>query len=343
MKKREAGERARQWIERYGKECPDLLGAYFSGSYIGAPEDTEWPETSDIDLVLVFSQGKCPPKLGKFQENGVLLEATCLEEKAFSSLDHILSTHYLAFALNAGEILYDPAGKLSFLHRETAAHYGEERWVRARCLSFFERIRENIRNFDPEAPLPQRVNGWAFSVGLSCFPILAAALENCTVRKRFTAARKVLTRFGMAEFYPRLLRQLVPDPLGREQLSFHLEELEKTFSLACGTSGPSSDYPFRSDISPDGMATAIGGSRELIASDWPEEAVFWMLVTFARCHIILGMDAPELDRRRLPAFQEFLSCLGLKRKGDFPVRMESLKEFLPELQAVAERIHFFFR
>lgn len=339
MKKEDAGRRAQNWVDAYAAQTPNLLGAYISGSYLTTPPGAVWPGSSDIDIVLVFPQDACPPKMGKLREQGALLEITCMGEGEFASLEHILSTHYLAFALNAGAILYDPAGRFARLHQEAAAQYARRPWVDARCEGFYRQIGQSVAGYDPAAmTLPQKVNGWAFTTGISCFPLLLADLGNCTVRKRYTAARQVLEAHGMGGFYPRLLSLLAPEPLGRGRLSVHMGELEKTFSLACGTSGPSAQYHFRRDISPEGAAVAIGGSWELLSTPYPEDAVFWMLATFARCHIIFDMDDPALGRERLPALWAFLEDVGIRREEDFATRLRALADFLPELRAAAGEI-----
>lgn len=339
MKKEEAGRRAQSWVSAYAANANGLRGAYISGSYLTTPPGAAWPESSDIDIVLVFAQGACPPKLGKLREQGALLEITCMGEEEFTSLEHILSTHYLAFALNAGALLYDPTGRFARLHQEVSAQYAQRPWVDARCEAFYHRIEQSVAGYDPAAmALPQKVNGWAFTTGLTCFPLLLANLENCTVRKRYMAARRVLEAHGMGAFYSRLLSLLAPGPLGRGRLSAHMGELEKTFSLACGTSGPSAGYPFRRDISEEGAAVAIGGSWELLSTPYPEDAVFWMLATFARCHIIFDMDDPALGQERLPALWAFLEDVGIRREDDFAPRLRALADFLPELRAAAGKI-----
>lgn len=338
MDKQAAGNLAKGWVLAH-RDMPGLLGAYISGSYLSAPAGVGWPESSDVDVVLVFQAGLCPPKLGKLREQGLLLEITCLGEEELQDLGHVLSTHYLAFALQAGEILYDPQGRLARLHKEVAGQYGQRRWVEARCGGFYGRMEGGAQGDIPEGmSLAQAVNGWAFTTGITCFPILLAALENCTVRKRYAAARQVLEAYGMGGFYPRLLSLLVPEPLGAHRLEGHMEELEQTFSLACGTAGPSADYPFRQDITPGGKAVAIGGSWELLATAYPEDAVFWMLATFARCHIILDMDAPALGKGREPALWAFLRDLGIHSREDFRPRLRALQGFLPALREAAGEV-----
>ena len=182
----------------------------------------------------------------------------------------MLSTHYLAYALNAGAILYDPQGILGRVHRQVQAEYARRPWVLARCESFYNRIKQGVQGFCPDhMGLPQMVNGWAFTTGIACFPILLADLQNCTVRKRYPAARQVLEAYGLGGFYPQLLSLLVPEPLGRACLAGHMRQLEETFRLACGTAGASASYPFRQDITPESAAIALGGSWELLDTPPP--------------------------------------------------------------------------
>lgn len=328
-----------EWVRAHVGEFPGLVGAYISGSFLGAQPGGLWPASSDMDIMLVFEPGACPPKMGKRREKGVLLELSCLDAKELAPLEHVLSTHYLAYALNAGAILYDPQGILGRVHRQVQAEYARRPWVLARCESFYNRIKQGVQGFCPDhMGLPQMVNGWAFTTGIACFPILLADLQNCTVRKRYPAARQVLEAYGLVGFYPQLLSLLVPEPLGQACLAGHMRQLEETFRLACGTAGASASYPFRQDITPEGAAIALGGSWELLDTPHPEDAVFWMLATFARCHIIFEMDGPGLGARRLPALWAFLKDLGIGCKGDFAVRLKAVLDFLPALRGAVGEI-----
>lgn len=333
----QAKQAAKKWVLAQGEKLPGLVGAYLSGSLLEKPPQALLPAASDVDVVLVFSQGNCPKKLGKFQAEGVLLEGTCLEETEFSPLERVLSTHYLAFALQAGQILWDPQGRLGALHRQVAACYDREEWVHARVQALLDRVRQGLTGPLPQG-YPQRINGWLFPTGITCFPLLVADLRNCTVRRRYAAARETLERRGLGEAYPRLLGLLVPEPLGRERLLPHLEALSESFSLAAESRGPSQDYPFRGDISPQGRAAALGGCRELLDSPWPEEAAFWMGATFARCQSILELDSPPTAARPLPYFQKFMEDLGIGGEEDLFRRREQVLQALPWVEGLAAEV-----
>ncbi len=335
---REARAIAREWVEQYGPRFLGFCGAYLSGSFLQAPEDDIWPETSDIDIVIIIEDKPPEIKPGKFQYGGVLLEVSLIHKGEYTSLKHILSTHYLAYALHIDGIINDPHGFLKPLHLEVKEQYAKDFWMRKRCQFIIAHIRDSIAHFNRNAPFHEQVTGWLFPTGIATFPILAAALKNCTVRKRYTAARMVLEAYGLMEFYPPLIRLLTGDIFKVSSLPGHLRELETTFDLACKTTGPSVHYPFRSDISFSSRPVALDGSRDLIESAYPMEAVFWMAATFARCHAILFMDAPELHHQRLPAFQAFMSGLGISGPEEMDRRNEALLAFLPEIERIADTI-----
>lgn len=336
MNRDEAVLAAREWTNREGVRLPGFCGAYLSGSVLETTDDAVWPDTSDVDVVVVLRTPS--DSLGKFTYQGVLLEVTCIERTAFDVLEHILTTHYLAYALQADGILCDPEGWLTPLHRAVAEQFATPYWVRRRCNGFIDSIRKSAASFDPAAPYPELVNSWLFPTGISTFPILSAGLKNCTVKKRYVQARRVLSQYHMEDFYPRLLMPLTGDAFDVACLPTHLRELIATYDLASVSSGPSKAYRFRADITPQARSISIGGIEELLASPCPQDAVFWMGATFARCQIILRLDDTQKADARLPAFRRFMADLGLRDGGDFQSRFVSLLAFLPDVQAVCEAI-----
>ncbi len=63
MKKSYVKKAAQNWLEKYRENSPGLAGAYVSGSYLAAAEDAQWPESSDVDIMLVWQAGACPQSL----------------------------------------------------------------------------------------------------------------------------------------------------------------------------------------------------------------------------------------------------------------------------------------
>lgn len=325
---------AQEWVDQYGSRLPGFCGAYLSGSILAADGQDSLPETSDIDIVVIINQEPPKEKPGKFSYRRVLLEVTLIRAEEYASPEHVLSTHYLAYALHKDGILADPMGWLRPLHQSVKTQYANNNWVRRRCQSFLTRIKDCAARFDTDGPFHEQATQWVFPTGITTFPILAADLQNCTVRKRYTAARMVLESYGLTDFYTPLIRLLTGDKFRPDSLPGHLKELETTFDMASLTEGPSFHYSFRSDISQESRFIAIGGCSHLIASPYPMEAVFWMAATFARSHTILSMDAPDLHRKRLPSFAAFMADIGITGPEAFARRNQELLAFLPEVERV---------
>lgn len=163
-----------------------------------------------------------------------------------------------------------------------------------------------------------------------------AALSNPTVRLRYLRAREVLLRYGYPAVYAEMLRLLGCTDLTPERAMEHLEALAQTFDTAAAVLR--TPYRFGSDISPAARPIAIDGSRALIQAGNHREAVFYMVVTFGRCHAILTVDAPEAQRALAPAFDALLADLGLPSTADLIRRADEVRRFLPSLSETAEAI-----
>lgn len=83
----------------------------------------------------------------------------------------------------------------------------------------------------------------------------------------------------------------------------------------------------------------IDRSRELIRAGYHNEAVFWIIATFARCHKILAADASlELQHALAPEFKEMMADIGITSSQDLIISAEKSIQFLPSLWEVTEDI-----
>ena len=332
MKVWQAVGAARQWVEREGVRLPGFCGAYLAGSCVEKAPESELPPSSDLDVMAVLN-GPVPEKPGKFLYQGVLLEVSVIGRDAFNSLEHVLSTHYLAYALHVQSILSDPEGWLSPLQKEAALHYAEPRWVKARFSAIAASIRRDLADPMEGAPFYLKLNSLNFSAGKLTHILLAAALQNCTVRLRYPAVRQALAAYGM----DRVMELLKPCQCARQpsqaQLLSALNDLSETFGLACRAQ--KSRFFFSSDISLEARPIAIDGSRELILGPHPSDAIFWMTATFCRCHQILEADAPSLHRERLPALLRFAQSLGAGNEREIAARRDAVSKLVPKVEKAA--------
>jgi hypothetical protein len=330
----QAREAARQYVQQVALSDPNLKGAYLSGSILSHALSDLLSQTSDVDLVLIYENAQELQKPGKQRFRGFLLEPSLLDSQMFSDHDTLLTTHYLGYALSKDAILYDPDGILAQAQQTIRAEYHKPIWVNRRIDQMLELIRSRAEHFDPAASLPDRITSFFFTVSLAVYPILLAAGENLTVRKRYAASRPIFAQYGYDSLYTSLLF-LLTNNLSAERCLFHMAQLEQTFDLAARSDGPSQSFAFRSDISKDARTAAIDGCYELLHSDYPQEAIFWMGATFARCHTILLMDGSDA---RLPQFESFAQDIGLACSADFERRLARLFQLLPAVESAARLI-----
>ena len=328
---------AREWVLDQACRMPGCCGAYLSGSVLERSTDAEWPFDSDVDVVLLFD-GELPQKIGKIRWQNVLLEITMLSKSVMADAEQVLRTHYLAFALNGGAVLYDPQGFLQPLSRYVQARFYQQKWLLARAESTAEIARRNISGMiAPNAPESVFMS-CGFGPSAIALPILAAAGQNCTVRKRLPKARNVLRQYGFVDFAARLEQALGCQGMTAEALMPHMDALERTYYRAMNTEGPSATYPFRSDIRPDAKAVAIDGTRALLSGESPSDAVFWMIATFTRCMTILHMDDEPTYRASLPDMQAFADALGVGTAQAVATRHALAMQVLDEAQHIAKQI-----
>lgn len=327
---------AAQWVTEHAAREADFLGAYFTGSTIGLPNDAPMSLSSDIDLMVVTAQTEPPLKPGKFLFENTLLEVTYLPWSQLASAENVLTDYHLAGSFRADTIIADPTGRLRKLQTEVAPRFAERPWVRRRCENARERVERGLRGIDTSAPWHDQVTAWLFPTGIMAHVLLTAALRNPTVRLRYLAARQVLADYGLGARYPELLRLLGCTQFGPQQADSHLDALARTFDTAAAYAR--TPFFFSSDITAAARPVAIDGSRELIRNGRHQEAVFWIVATFARCLKILAADAPALYKKTLPGFNEMLADLGINGSADLLARAGEGLRYLPRLMQAAEAI-----
>ncbi len=333
----EAARLAEAFVRAEAARYPGFFGAYLAGSILQLTAADTLPDGSDVDVVLVFEDPAVYPH-NKLEYGGILLEASALPASVFSDAETVLTTHYLAWAMAHGRILLDLSGTLLCRHREAAALWQSGKYLRARRDGFLTQLAEGAASCPQDAPLQDKVTAWAFGAGIATFPILTAAGKNCTVRRRFSAVRTVLDAYGEMEFYARLTALLTGPTCFAAQLAPHMEALEAVFRCACASTGPSETWRFRCEIRPALFGAAIEDTRRILRSPFPQDAVFWMLATFARCMTVLWMDDAVAWRAWLPALRAFLAVLGIHSDADFAARRAQLTALLPEIHALTERM-----
>lgn len=326
-----------EWVMEHASREDWFRGAYFSGSTIELPVDSNLPDSSDLDVMIVTTHTEPPLKLGKFVYKGTLIEVTYLSWDQFTSVEKVLASYHLANSFRVDTIIADPTGELGRLQKQVSRHFANLVWVRHRCHNARNRVENGLRVINTSAPFHDQVMGWLFPTGVTTHVLLVAALRNPTVRLRYLAAREVLMEYGQDNLYPELLKLLGCAHLTKQRVEHHLDELARTFDTTVEVA--KTPFFFSTDITNKSRPIAIDGSRELIRSGYHREAVFWIVATFARCHTILAVDAsPDLQRTLAPTFEAIVSDLGISSSNDLIRRSKEVIDFLPRLWETTETI-----
>ena len=332
---------ARAWVNGYAVKTRGYQGAFFTGSVCDVGDSDQMSEFSDVDLVMVWE--KTPENIprGKLLYDGVIFDISHITFDDLGTHGSILSNYHRAYHFSRENVLHDPTGRLSLLQNMVSAEFAHPEWIRKRIddavrhdNNYLDRCQEL---YESSAPLSNQAGIAAFAAGIMVHVILAAALRNPTVRKRYVAARSVLSDRGNIGYYQRLLDFLGCRDMSKPHVIAHLASLGETFDAAVEYF--STPYMFASDIGSAGRTIAIGGSQDLINRGLHREAVFYMVATYSRCLHVLRVDAPERVFVRHEAnLRKFLSDLGLGSKDQRLQRVEEIRSELPTLTVAAEGI-----
>ncbi|RXZ01895.1 hypothetical protein [Fictibacillus sp. S7] len=337
MKVGEARKNSAEWTNNFAESSDWVLGAYFSGSTIEMDNDENLPVGSDVDIVVVTTLQDPPMKLGKFLYKGTLLEVTYLSQEQLSSPEKVLSSYHLVGSFRVDTIIYDPHNVLQNLQRVVSTKLAQKKWVLTRCEDARKRVETGFNSISSKVPLHEQVMSFLFGSGVTTHILLVAALRNPTIRLRLVKAKEVLENYRLEGFYEELLELLGYSHFTPKRVEYHLNNLEKTFDVTVNVSR--TPFFFSTDILKDSRLIVMEGSRELIKKGLHREAVFWIAVTFTRCHTILAADADaDTQSSHLPAFHELLNELGISSHPDIIMKSRQVLDFLPGVWDTAERI-----
>jgi hypothetical protein len=334
---RDAKDIARQWVIEEANAVSGVRGAFLHGSTNWLPDDAVLSPASDVDVVLVLAEPDPPVKLGKFLYRDVILEVSYLASDELQSPAMILSRYDLAGSFQAPSIIFDPTGELTELQEAVARDYAKRRWVYRRCEDARARVVRNLQSLIEHEPFHDQVIAWLFATGVTTHILLVAGLKNPTVRTRYVAVQKLLADYGRSDFYEPLLELLGCARMSRTRVEHHLSALADAFDAAKDVI--ETPFFFASDISDVARAIAIDGTHDLIEAGHHREAVFWLVATYFRCQMVLYHDAPtELSARLEPGYRDLLADLGITSSADLRQRGEQVREFLPQVWALADAI-----
>jgi len=341
-----ASDWVKEWTATPRSSELNCCGAYLSGSILealAADPERDLAVGSDVDIVLVLDVEKAPPKPGKFLYRGALLEASFLEWRSLADPEAVLGEYHLAHPFREAPwtaILYDPQGRLHRVKDAVAPCFAQPEWVLRRCQQVRTRIEQGLQTVDVNAPLHGRMMYSLFDNGGVAHLFLVAALCNPTVRRRYSTVRAALAEHGYAALHEELLTLLGSASVSPKQAHTLLQELATTFDLAAPIGGRHDikHLSYATDISTAARTIAIDGSHAMIDAGDHREAMFWIAVTFTRCHHILAHFLPGVEEARRPALEEVAQLMGIATAEQISARAQQTLKRLPDYWQVAEHI-----
>lgn len=223
---------ARQWVLSEGTQLPGFAGAFLTGSALWAAEDAMLAQDSDVDVTVVLDDAESTTSLGKFVYHDVLLEVSFMASHQLGPAETVLSDYHLAGSFHLPNVLADPTGRITEIHKVVSRHFADHRWVVTRCNAAMDRVRAFITGMNPAMPFPDQVSSWLFGTGVMTHVLLAAGLQNPTVRRRYEAVRELLAAHDRLDYYETLLDLLGCAQMGPARVLNHLAALETVFDAA---------------------------------------------------------------------------------------------------------------
>ncbi|CAN5461186.1 hypothetical protein BH09CHL1_BH09CHL1_31900 [soil metagenome] len=320
---------AREWVREVAVHDPHFVGAVLHGSVNWMEDEAELAPSSDIDVLVIRDGDDDAAKPGKFIYCDLLLEVSYLPWEAISTPEAVLGNYQLAGSFQGAGLLADATGRLAELQAAVSSEYARREWVQRRS----EHVRMRaLQGFPmrPDDELHDQVTSWLFSTGALTHMVLVPALENPTVRKRYLAARSVLSQYGFEDEYLAMLDLLGARDLSATQVGGYLDAMTEAFDAAKQVIR--TPFFFAADINDVSRSVAIDGSRDLIAVGDHREAIFWIVATYCRCRKVLTTDgAPGAH---LPFEAGFQSMLNDLRVAGYDDRVKQIKRSRDEIPRV---------
>lgn len=281
----DAVERAHEWVERQASSTPGFGGAHLKGSLLTAPAHAPWQAHRDVDVNIVLEDA---PKSHRFTDaiyEGLLIDCTWIDATFYASAESVLTNIALAPNLALpGVILADPTGRLGALAEQVAALYGEERWVRARCLRCRETAAASLTVLE-EAPLFDAATALWKLVERIGAQLAMAHLRAPTHRRCLVMIGELLQESRHGELHEAVLELAGFSTVTAEQALQLVDECEALFDRARARLDEGSDLPPGSRFRPQARSYVLTGSRSMIDAGHPREAMHWIV---AQLSLVLG-------------------------------------------------------
>ena len=207
---REARRVAKDWVEAEAPNIPNFRGAFLSGSVIWKGNDEPQPPTSDVDLKVVVDMvdPEAIEQQGLIQKyrsyKGILLETTYSPFQRFSSPEKVLADFAYAAHFTRPNIISDPSGDLSKIHKEVSEQFARKKWVIKRIEGERDTALWELNGLQSGSITDRMVALW-FATSSAYIPVLAD-LRPPTIRRGGILCRQVMESIGRQDLYELILK-----------------------------------------------------------------------------------------------------------------------------------------
>jgi len=332
----QAIELTKEWLENYGSQIPGFCGAHLMGGLNYMPKDAPFPNYKDVDMNILSSDIQ-NSEVHEVSYKGLILEYGVAPIEDYQSPEQVLADPSLASNLAVNNILSDPTGMLSTLHKIVALEYPRRKWVLARCNSAKNTAKNLLNELSQSNSPSDAYFNLSWLIINLCGLIAFAGLRPPTHRRSLVLAKKVLEIYEQADLYEEILTVYGSIHMSKTQVEAYLPDCAAAFDKAVEVT--QTPFPLKFKLHPHVKPYFIEGSREMIKEGYHREAVLWIAASSWISTHAIQLDAPEDDKPPfLAAANKLLSDLKLTTPEEVESRIQEAKELTKHVFKVADFI-----
>ena len=329
----EAKRIARRWVEENARGLEGYSEAFLVGSVAALDEDRLVPYGSDIDIIIVsqnpHSHGQPGPT--KLMYDGILLETATCPKEWFLDKEGLLAEPNFACHFHRNNIIEDPLGILSDVHRFVRRNYTKLKWVEARCCRLQERIlTSSVQMMLGSEDLCLRTIGHGMVVsGIAQLPLIAN-LGNPTYKKCLIRARTLLPKHD----YAALLQLLGSENLNRAEVDQLHAECLRAYDKSLEVKKTS--FFGDSDIARELRPYIVETLSEMARQNNHRESVLWVMDVHSSAVTAIQNDGTPADKESyLTSLQDSLHLLGIGDGLGFGRKAEDARRLVTRVMEIA--------
>jgi hypothetical protein len=305
---REVIEIVQEWVNLHARHLPDFAGAYLWAGITALPPDAPFPLYRDVDVVVVLPEGAQDDTVEVFYR-GVMLEVISIDLKAHEDAEAILSNPSHGPNMATTQILADPTGILTPLHRKVAAEYGRRRWIEARCEKEKESAEMHLAAMQAASTHQERLDSvWAFLSALSGL-LAVAQLKRPTTRRTLALLGELLNEQRRSDLHEAALALFGSAYMSRADVQAALDLSVAAFDRSVEVYKTPTPYGFT--IRPHLRPYLAEATQEMIDEGNHREAMFWISALAGESYLVLQNDAPDEEKSEFAAqLQAMYAALG---------------------------------